>query len=167
MTAVDLAVTRWGVRFMGRRFPASIGRGGITCNKREGDGATPAGTHRITGILYRPDRLSPLQVSEWAVPIGLQHIWSDDPRDPDYNLLGLGPSEFSHEKMRRPDPLYDVVLLTDWNWPEAIPGRGSAIFLHQWRRPGHPTEGCVAFSREDLLWIASRVVPGTRVVVRG
>ena len=167
MTPVDLVVTRWGVRFMGRQFPASIGRGGISHEKREADGATPAGVHRITGVLYRPDRLSPLQVPEWAEPIDLLHIWSDDPRDPEYNLLGLGPSDFGHENLRRPDPLYDVILLTDWNWPEAVPGRGSAIFLHQWRRPGYPTEGCVAFSREDLLWIAKRVMPGTRVIVRG
>ena len=32
--------------------------------------------------------------------------------------------------------MYDLILLTDWNWPHADPGRGSAIFIHQWRRPG-------------------------------
>lgn len=167
MTPVDLVVGRWGVRFVGRHFPASIGRGGITRNKREGDGATPAGKHRIVSILYRPDRLTPEQVPVWAEPIGLRDIWSDDPRDPAYNMLGQAPSTFSHEVLRRADPLYDIVLLTDWNWPDATPNRGSAIFLHQWRRPGYPTEGCVAFSRTDLLWIVKRVVPGTRLVVQG
>jgi L,D-peptidoglycan transpeptidase YkuD (ErfK/YbiS/YcfS/YnhG family) len=45
MSRIDIVVTRWGARFMGRRFPCAIGRGGITQTKREGDGATPAGTH--------------------------------------------------------------------------------------------------------------------------
>ena len=100
-------------------------------------------------------------------PIGPRHIWSDDPRDPRYNLLNLSPSDFGHERLRRADPLYNMVILTDWNWPVAEPGRGSAIFLHQWRRPRYPTEGCIAFSREDLFWIVRRVAPGTRVIVRG
>jgi L,D-peptidoglycan transpeptidase YkuD (ErfK/YbiS/YcfS/YnhG family) len=163
----DLVVTPWAVRFMGRSFPVSIGRGGISEKKREGDGATPVGTHRIVGVLYRPDRLSSARLPAWAEPIGLRDIWSDDPRDPAYNLRGVSPCEYSHENLRRADPLYDVVILTDWNWPDAKPGRGSAIFLHQWRRPGFPTEGCIAFSREHLLWIVGQIVPGTRVIVRG
>ena len=92
-------------------------------------------------------------------------LWSDDIRDPAYNHLVRAPHGFSHEHLRRADPLYDIVLLTSWNWPEAEPGRGSAIFLHQWRRPGYPTEGCIAFRRDHLAWIAARVGPGTRVVV--
>jgi L,D-peptidoglycan transpeptidase YkuD (ErfK/YbiS/YcfS/YnhG family) len=68
--------------------------------------------------------------------------------------------------MRRADPQYDVVLITDWNWPEASPGRGSAIFLHQWRRPGAATAGCIAMARGDLLWLAAKVAPGTRLIIR-
>jgi L,D-peptidoglycan transpeptidase YkuD (ErfK/YbiS/YcfS/YnhG family) len=72
----------------------------------------------------------------------------------------------SHERLRRADPLYDLVIVTDWNWPEAEAGKGSAIFLHQWRRGGYPTEGCVAFARADLHWIAARIEIGTRLIVR-
>jgi L,D-peptidoglycan transpeptidase YkuD (ErfK/YbiS/YcfS/YnhG family) len=53
----------------------------------------------------------------------------------------------------------------DWNLNTPVPGRGSAIFIHQWRRPGYPTEGCIAFSRQDLHWLARRIAPGTRVIV--
>jgi L,D-peptidoglycan transpeptidase YkuD (ErfK/YbiS/YcfS/YnhG family) len=38
--------------------------------------------------------------------------------------------------------------------------------LHQRRRPGYPTEGCVAFARADLIWLAQRVTPGARLIVR-
>jgi L,D-peptidoglycan transpeptidase YkuD (ErfK/YbiS/YcfS/YnhG family) len=76
------------------------------------------------------------------------------------------PLPVSHEQMRRADPQYDIVMITDWNWPKARPGAGSAIFLHQWRRPGAPTAGCVAVARPDMHWLAARAAPGTRLVVR-
>ena len=159
----DLVLTKQGVRFLGRRLPCSIGKGGISQTKREGDGATPVGTHRITGMLYRPDRLG--TPAPWARPIGPRDLWSDDGNDAAYNSLVTAPYGHSHEKLRRADPLYDLVLVLDWNMRPAIAGKGSAIFIHQWRRPGYATEGCIAFSRADLHWLASRIVPGTRVLV--
>lgn len=164
MTPSDLVLTPRGVRFGGRTFPAAIGRGGVTSDKREGDGATPRGVHRITGLFYRPDRLA--RPAPWAAPILPGDLWSDDIRDPDYNHLVRAPHGFSHEHMRRADPLYDIVLVTDWNRPAPVPGRGSAIFLHLWRKPRHPTEGCIAFRRDHLVWILHRLSPGARLIVR-
>ena len=162
----DIVVTRWGARFLGRRLPCAIGRGGITRDKREGDGATPAGVHRIVGLLYRPDRM-PRPV-DWAVPIRPGDLWSDDPRDGDgYNTMVRVPHGFSHEVLRRADPLYDAVLITDWNWPRAEAGRGSAIFVHLWRGPRVPTQGCVAFPRAAFGWMLPRIRYETRLVVRG
>ena len=65
-------------------------------------------------------------------------LWSDDAGHEDYNLMVRAPYPYSHEVLRRADPLYDIVLITDWNWPRAVRGRGSAIFVHRWRRPGVP-----------------------------
>ena len=163
MTPADLVLTPRGVRFMGRLFPCTVGRGGIVAQKREGDGGTPVGTHRITGMLYRPDRIA--RPAGWAEPILPGDLWSDDGTDPDYNHLVRAPHGFSHEQLRRSDPLYDLILLTNWNWPDSIPGRGSAIFLHQWRRPGYPTEGCIAFRRDHLWWIARWLRPLAHLVV--
>ncbi|MBM2575282.1 L,D-transpeptidase family protein [Jannaschia sp. Os4] len=164
MTPADIVVTPTGARFMGRVLPCTVGRGGIVADKREGDGGTPVGVHRIVGMLYRPDRMA--APAGWAVPIRPGDLWCDDPGHPDYNLMVRAPLGASAEALRRADPLYDLVLLTDWNWPDAVPGRGSAIFLHRWRRLGYPTEGCVAFAPEVLRWVAARVTPETRVVVR-
>jgi L,D-peptidoglycan transpeptidase YkuD (ErfK/YbiS/YcfS/YnhG family) len=166
MSVRDLVLTPSGLRFAGRRFPCTIGRGGVVQGKREGDGGTPKGVHRIMGMFFRPDRLRGAVLPIWAQPIRLGDQWSDDVADPDYNHLVRAPHPFSHEDMRRADPLYDLVLITDWNWPKAVPGRGSAIFLHQWRRIGFPTAGCVAFARADLLWIASRIRFGGQLIVR-
>ena len=164
MTPRDIVVTHTGARFLGHTFPCSHGRTGITRNKREGDGATPAGTHRITGLLYRSDRIR--KPADWALPIGPGDLWSDDPKDPDYNMMVTAPHAFGHERLYRADPLYDVIILTDWNWPYPAKNHGSAIFLHTWRNPGHPTEGCVAFSRSNLLWIVERISFHTRLIIR-
>jgi len=166
MTRDDLVVTPTGLLFQNRRFPCRIGRGGITSIKREGDGATPAGCHSFVGLLYRPDRVARTALPDWAVPLRLADGWSDDPRDEDYNLIVRRPHAHSHEQLWRADPLYDVILLTNWNWPYAVRGAGSAIFVHTWRSPGHPTAGCVAMARDDLIWIARRIRHHTRLVIR-
>jgi hypothetical protein len=58
LTADDLVVTRRGCRFRGRLIPCAIGRGGIRPDKREGDGASPAGAFDIATLHYRPDRVA-------------------------------------------------------------------------------------------------------------
>ncbi|MEW9919926.1 L,D-transpeptidase [Marimonas sp. MJW-29] len=158
-----MVLTPKGLRFMRQTYPCSIGKGGLSSRKREGDGATPRGIHRIVGMLYRPDRLA--RPADWALPIRPGDLWSDDPADEDYNMMVRAPYPHSHERLRRADPLYDLILLTDWNWPYAVKGRGSAIFVHQWRRPGYPTEGCIALSRADLQDIAPRIRHRTRLIV--
>ncbi|MDW3224034.1 MAG: L,D-transpeptidase family protein [Paracoccaceae bacterium] len=165
MTSDDLVLTPMGLRFQGRKYPCALGKSGITRNKREGDGATPVGTHRIIGMLYRPDRMA--RPTDWARPIGPLDCWSDDPCDEDYNMMVRAPYEPTHEKLRRADPLYDLVILTDWNWPYAVKQRGSAIFIHQHRRPGFPTEGCIALSRTDLHRIAKKITYRTRLFISG
>ncbi len=158
-----MVVTRWGARFCGRAIPCAIGRGGISVEKQEGDGVSPAGVWRLTGGMYRADRgkVRGLQ------PVGHNDLWSDDPRDPAYNRHVRGPGyPYRHETLRRSNPLYDIVLFSDWNWPDAQPGKGSAIFVHLWRRPRYPTAGCIAFSRPDLEWILARWTRQSRLILR-
>ena len=164
MNSDDIVVTGNLARFLGRRFPCSLGRSGCTTKKTEGDGATPIGVFHIVGCLFRPDRVR--APNGWASMILPRDLWSDDSADPAYNNMVVHPHGFRTERLRRADPLYDIVLLTSWNWPVARPGGGSAIFVHRWRKPGHPTEGCIAFSPSHLRWIAQRCAPGTRIIVR-
>ncbi|MEM7295096.1 MAG: L,D-transpeptidase family protein [Pseudomonadota bacterium] len=163
MTPSDLVLTPQGLRCFGRVLPCAIGRSGRTSRKREGDGATPRGVHRLIGMLYRPDRLA--RPTDWALPIRPGDLWSDDPNDEDYNFMVRAPYPSSHERLARPDPLYDLVILTDWNWPYAVKGRGSAIFLHAWRKPRYPTEGCIALRADHLAWMARRIRHATRLIV--
>lgn len=164
-----MVVTRWGARFLGRRLPVAIGRSGLTDQKTEGDMATPRGIWKITDGKYRADRRPKPKTSPKAVvltPIRLNDVWSDDPADPAYNQGATGNNyPYRHEKLRMSPRLYDIVLMTDWNWPDAIPGNGSAIFLHQWRNRRYPTAGCLAFSTQDLCWVLKRWTPHSRIFV--
>ena len=127
----------------------------------------PAGVFQLIGILFRPDRIDTSAI-KGALPISLDDIWSDDPLDPGYNhpASAVGGYGFSHERLRRSDNLYDLVIPTDYNLPVAVPGKGSAIFLHVWRQPRYPTAGCVAFALDDLLWIARQLTGRTRLIIQ-
>jgi L,D-peptidoglycan transpeptidase YkuD (ErfK/YbiS/YcfS/YnhG family) len=164
----DLVVTHWGARFMGRDLPVSIGRGGIAKKVGEGDGITPIGTFEIAGIGYRSDRVDFTAPNIFQRPIGLTDVWSDDPQDPDYNHSASHPDyPFSHEKLRRSDGMYDAFGILTYNWPDAQPNKGSAIFIHAWRKPRHRTEGCIAFDPFDLFWIFTNWKSSSRVIIRG
>jgi L,D-peptidoglycan transpeptidase YkuD (ErfK/YbiS/YcfS/YnhG family) len=164
----DLVVTLWSARFFGRAFPCAHGRGGFTGGKREGDGATPICTTHLRRI-WRPARRVGVGGAVPEAVIGPDLGWGDDPARSGYNapvsLSARGGR--GAERMLRPDPMYALVAETGWNADPAIPGRGSAIFLHVWRRSRAPTAGCIAFREADLRWILARWTRHSRVILRG
>ncbi|MEL6424897.1 MAG: L,D-transpeptidase family protein [Pseudomonadota bacterium] len=161
----DLVVTRWGARYGRASFPCAIGRGGIGHKLREGDGITPAGVYPVCAMkmFARADRIDPRAAS----PTHARDIWSDDPADPLYNseIRPGDPSRhpWSHERLWRADPLYDLVIDIGYDGGS---GGGSAIFLHVWRKPRHPTAGCVAFRLDHLRWLAAQLGPRDRLVIQ-
>ncbi|MBA4789547.1 MAG: L,D-transpeptidase family protein [Rhizobiales bacterium] len=149
--------------FGNRALPVALGRSGIHFDKREGDGRTPAGTWRVVRLLYRPDH-GPRPITRLpARPIGPDDGWCDDPADRRYNQPVRLPLKASHERLRRDDGLYDLVIVIDHNLRPRVKGRGSAVFIHV-ARPGlKPTEGCVALPLPELRRLVARLRPGTRI----
>lgn len=164
----DLVVGPWGARFLGRRFPCSTGRGGIrsAMEKSEGDLATPMGAYRLLWLYFRADRLFRPETKLPGFPLGPQQGWSEAPKDRDYNRPVRHPHDFPADRMARGDRLYDVCVITDHNANPVVPGAGSAIFVHHWRKPRHPTAGCVGFRPVDLRWILARWTPRSRLIIR-
>ncbi|MEM6438266.1 MAG: L,D-transpeptidase family protein [Pseudomonadota bacterium] len=158
---------RTGARMDGRRMVCAVGRGGVGVKAGEGDGVTPVGVWRLEQVLFRADRLAAPGRGPGTRPIGPRDVWCDDPQAAAYNAAVQAPFPGSAERLRRPDPLYDLVGVLDFNRSPTVSGAGSAIFLHVWRAPRRATEGCVAFARRDLIWILGRWQPWRRVVVRG
>lgn len=133
--------------------------------KREGDGASPAGCWRLVALRWRADRGARPRTGLPVSATGPADGWCDAPGDPAYNRAVRLPHRTSAERMARGDRLYDLCAITDHN-AAGRPGAGSAIFVHLWRSPRHPTGGCVGFARRDLAWILARWEPRSRLVIR-
>lgn len=143
-------------------FRCALGRSGVVAaaDKREGDGASPAGLWPLRRIYYRPDRIAP--DPKWrlpAEPIRPALGWCDDPCSPEYNRPVALPFPASHELMWRADGLYDLVVTLGYNDDPPVSGLGSAIFLHCSRPDYAPTEGCVALAAADLLRAVAEMRP--------
>jgi len=154
------------LRADGHSFPCAIGRGGVTRNKREGDGATPAGEFELRRVLYRADRVAAPITALDLNPIGPRDGWCDAPGHPEYNHQVRFPFKASAERLRRADPLYDIIIVLGYNDAPVMDGAGSAIFMHIAKTNFAPTAGCIALARNDLLAILRRCGPDTRIVVR-
>ncbi len=129
---------------------AAHGRGGITTQKREGDGATPAGLLRLVRVLYRADRLAPPRCAVPVEPLSPSDGWCDDAADAAYNKQVRLPCPASHEELWRADGVYDIIGVLDWNLAPIMPGHGSAIFFHVATPDYALTAGCVALSLPDM-----------------
>src|SRR5579859_7627465 len=155
----------------GRTVCCALGRGGVlpAANKREGDGATPAGLWPLRTLLWRPDRVQAPVSQLPSRALDIDDGWCDAPFDPGYNRPVRLPYPASAERMWREDGLYDLVIVLGYNDAPVVPGAGSAIFIHV-ARPGYgPTDGCIALAWEDLLALVGRAGPEdtVRVLAQG
>lgn len=153
------------VSFGSLRFACALGRSGLTCRKREGDGATPIGRLPVLQGFFRADRGRRPASRLALAPLRSADGWCDAVGDRNYNRPVRRPYPASHEAMWRDDGLYDIVVVLDWNVRQRVQRRGSAIFLHL-ARPGYrPTEGCIAISRRDMVRLLRRLRPGAVLAV--
>lgn len=136
----------------GKEYPCVIGKHGFAepGEKREGDNKTPIGTFPLRFVCYRPDRFSAPATGLPLFQIEQNAGWCDDPADPHYNQPVILPYAASHEKMWREDHCYDLLVVIGYNDAPAIPGKGSAIFIHCEHDDARPTAGCVALKKNDL-----------------
>jgi len=151
-----------------RRVRCALGPAGVVAaaEKREGDGASPAGVWPIRRVLYRPDRGSPPRTALPVQAIAPDDGWCDAPDDPAYNRPVRLPYPASAERMWRDDPLYDLVVVLGHNDDPPAPGLGSAIFLHLAKHEYAPTHGCVAVARADLEALLEAARPGDALEIR-
>jgi L,D-peptidoglycan transpeptidase YkuD (ErfK/YbiS/YcfS/YnhG family) len=156
------------LQIAGRAVRCALGPAGVrpAADKREGDGATPAGVWPLRAVWYRPDR-GPAPTTALPVrPIAPEDGWCDAPGDPAYNRPVKLPYPASAETLWRDDGIYDLVVLLGHNDDPPISGMGSCIFLHL-NRPGYPpTQGCVAIARPDLEELLALATPGDALEIR-
>lgn len=144
---------------------AAVGRSGVRADKREGDGATPAGTYPLVSVLYRPDRVTPPRSRLPVKALVPNYGWVDEPADANYNRPVSLPYPASAEEMWREDELYDVLVVIGYNMEPVVPGAGSAIFLHVATPDFAPTAGCIAVEKEILLGLLPLLGPGSKITI--
>lgn len=128
-------------------------------DKVEGDGKSPAGIFLISKVFAfdstgRSSNMPFIKVTEALECVDdsdseyyTQIVDSDTVKNKDWN---------SSEKMYETTPYYLQGIVAEHN-TEAIPGRGSCIFLHYWKTPGEPTAGCTAMNPKLLNQIIQKI----------
>jgi L,D-peptidoglycan transpeptidase YkuD (ErfK/YbiS/YcfS/YnhG family) len=145
-------------------YTARVGRNGVRKNKREGDGATPAGTFRIGATMYG-NSASP-GVSYPYVRLHCGDWWVEDSKSPAYNTFQrIGCGRTPPFKVTTPDmstsPLaYAHLAVIEYNVHPVVAGRGSGIFLHV--QIGKATSGCISLQRKALVHVLRWLEPGAR-----
>ncbi len=150
----------------GHIFSCALGRNGVTSDKWESDGCTPAGTYALRKVLYRQDRVTNLKTVLPTHPIRKSDGWCDDPEHSFYNMLVQLPVAASHEKLWREDPCYDIVVALGHNDAPIVPYRGSAIFMHVAAADHRPTEGCVALDLQSITTILAGCDPNENIHIQ-
>ena len=156
-----------GVLMVGRRTIAvGLGRSGIRFNKREGDGASPAGRFRPLRLWWRPDRGPRPQTLLPIRRIAPDLAWCEDPADRRYNRPFHRSANEPGDRLWRDDRLYDLIVEIDHNARPRVAGRGSAVFLHVARPDRGPTAGCVAMPAGELRGLLRLLSPRTRINIQ-
>lgn len=168
---------------VGESFPARIGKNGMAWglglhgtppegarHKQEGDWRAPIGMFEI-GQAFGDGPVAP-QGSQWPYRTVTTHdLWVEDASATTYNQHIVVPQTRpltaweESQRMKMGDPAHALKIVIGHNLTKpAVPGAGSAIFMHIWRDSGNrPTSGCTAMARSDieqvLKWLSVDAKP--------
>lgn len=144
----------------------SIGKNGLTNSKKEGDLCTPKGTYNLGFAFGTMDK-------KFEYPyykIDDKYYWVDDIKSPFYNQLVMISDKASNtpydyfkfsnqvawttaEHLIDYPIEYELGLVIEFNIKPCIPGKGSAIFFHLQKGNKNYTAGCIATTKDNLLYI--------------
>jgi L,D-peptidoglycan transpeptidase YkuD (ErfK/YbiS/YcfS/YnhG family) len=140
--------------------------------KVEGDWRAPMGVFAL-GDVFGADDAAPEGATWPFVHVTTHDLFVEDPNDSHYNQHVVAPGvpgsrpltewEQRHQ-MRQDDAAHALKMFIEHNTTPAVPGSGSAIFFHVWRRDGErPTAGCTAMARPNLealiAWLRADAQP--------
>lgn len=144
-------------------FPVQLGRAGMAWGpglhdpalnsqplKQEGDGKTPSGIFRLTGLYGYGE----LQARMPYLQVDTNTFCVDDPKSAYYNQIVRGEEVQkdwnSAETMRMESNAYKYGIVVGYNTERPKAGAGSCIFMHL-GEPGGTTAGCTAMAEADIL----------------
>ena len=130
------------------KLMCSIGKNGISPNKKEGDLSTPKGLFKLKKLYFRKDRvgITKSKIKKKAITNNLG--WCDDPNHKKYNKEIKVFDKDAKEYFFRKDHKYDYLITISHN-DKRIPYKGSAIFIHL-TDDYKCTAGCVTLKKKDF-----------------
>ena len=147
------------------KFKCSIGKKGLTINKKEGDKKTPRGLFEIEHLYFRKDRIKKPLTSIKCIEIKKEMGWCDDVRFPNkYNKLIKINKKIRHEKLKRKDYKYNLFIPIKYNFKKPIIGLGSCIFIHL-TKDYKPTAGCIALKEKDFLVMLKLIKKNSKIKI--
>jgi L,D-peptidoglycan transpeptidase YkuD (ErfK/YbiS/YcfS/YnhG family) len=145
---------------------AELGIHGLSDNRSEGDGTTPAGTYGFGPTMYGLADASP------NPRYAYHHLacgdWWSGVRDSTYNTfqqIPCGQTMADSEALWQQTTAYQHFAVITFNMNPTVIGRGSAIFLHDATVSG-TTAGCVAVAPTALDAVLSWLDPAQNPVIR-
>ena len=147
------------------KFQCCIGKKGSTNNKKEGDKKSPKGTFQIENLYFREDRIKkPLTLLK-CIKIKKDMGWCDDINFPKkYNKLIKIEKKIRHEKLKRKDNKYDLLIPIKYNFNKPTSGKGSCIFIHLTKNY-QPTAGCIALKKKDFLIMLKLIKKNSKIKI--
>ena len=147
------------------KFKCCIGKKGSTKNKKEGDKKTPKGEFEIGNLYFRKDRKEkPLTLLK-CVKIKKNMGWCNDIRYPKkYNKPIKIEKKIKHEKLKRKDYKYDLLIPIKYNFEKPILGVGSCIFIHLTKNYT-PTAGCIGLKEKDFLILLKLINKNSKIKI--
>ncbi len=145
------------------KFRCCIGKNGSTNDKKEGDKKTPKGTYKIENLYFREDRKEKPSTLLRCIKIKKNMGWCNDIRFPKkYNKLIKIEKKIRHEKLKRKDYKYDLLIPIKYNFKKPITGMGSCIFIHL-TKDYKGTAGCIALNEKDFLIMLKLIKKNTKI----
>ena len=91
--------------------------------------------------------------------------WCDDIMYPKkYNRLIKINNKIKHEKLRRNDNKYDLLIPISYNRKNPKVGLGSCIFIHL-TKDYKPTAGCIALKKKDFLILLKLIKKNSKIKI--
>ena len=151
--------------FNNYKLKCSIGKRGISKNKKEGDKRTPSGNFTFKKVFYRKDRIPFIKTGLQRIIIKKDMGWCDDINSSKYNKLIRFPFKKRAEKLFRKDNSYNIIVTLDYNTNPIVKNKGSAIFFHLAKKKYSATQGCVALSKKDLVTLIKNLKKNSKIKI--
>ena len=146
-------------------FKCCIGKNGKTFKKREGDKKTPKGIFEIENLYFRKSRIKKPSTLLKCIEIKKNMGWCNDVSFPKkYNKLLKIDKKIKHEKLKRKDHKYDLLIPIKFNFKKPITGKGSCIFIHL-TKDYKPTAGCIALKEKDFLIMLKLIKKNSKIKI--